>query len=264
MDRDAETRLLIWDFDGTLGYRHGGAWSAALLEVLRRQLPGIEATDNHFRPYLQTGFPWHHPERPHPGIEATVDHFRPYLQTGLPWHHPERPHAEIETAETRWARLGPLFQRAFQAVGRDVGATVGPSLARSLAEQVRPTYTDPARWRLFEDTLPTLDRLSERGWTHVLLSNHVPELREILDHLGLTPRMARIFNSAETGYEKPHPRAFEMVLESFPDPAAVWMVGDNPQADVAGAEAVGIPAILVRRTGAGRLDVEGWGLSGAG
>ena len=27
---------------------------------------------------------------------------------------------------------------------------------------------------------------------------------------------------------------------------AAWMVGDNPEADVRGAEAVGLPAILVR------------------
>ena len=70
MNPDPKARLLIWDFDGTLGYRHGGAWSASMLEVLQRQLPGIGATADHFRPYLQTGFPWHHPERPHPEIQT--------------------------------------------------------------------------------------------------------------------------------------------------------------------------------------------------
>ncbi|MFO7742923.1 MAG: hypothetical protein R6X31_11480 [Anaerolineae bacterium] len=30
-----------------------------------------------------------------------------------------------------------------------------------------------------------------------------------------------MFNSAETGYEKPHPRAFQLVLEAFPDTEAV-------------------------------------------
>ena len=30
-------------------------------------------------------------------------------------------------------------------------------------------------------------------------------------------------------------------------PTELWMVGDNPQADVIGAEQVGIPVILVRR-----------------
>jgi putative hydrolase of the HAD superfamily len=59
------------------------------------------------------------------------------------------------------------------------------------------------------------------------------------------PRLTRIFNSAETGYEKPHPHAFQMVLDAFPDATVLWMIGDNIEADVAGAQALGIPAILV-------------------
>ncbi len=36
------------------------------------------------------------------------------------------------------------------------------------------------------------------------------------------------------------------MLEAVADADAAWMVGDNPEADVRGAEAVGLPAILVR------------------
>jgi ribonucleotide monophosphatase NagD (HAD superfamily) len=36
------------------------------------------------------------------------------------------------------------------------------------------------------------------------------------------------------------------VLEAVTGADAAWMVGDNPKADVRGAEAVGLPAILVR------------------
>ena len=57
-----------------------------------------------------------------------------------------------------------------------------------------------------------------------------------------------MFNSAETGYEKPHPRAFEMVKESFLACNTFWMVGDSMVADIGGATAVGIQGILVRRT----------------
>lgn len=104
----------------------------------------------------------------------------------------------------------------------------------------------PTRWCLFDDALPTLDQLPSQGWTHVLLSHHVPELRTIVHHLGLGPRLASIFNSAETGYEKPHPYAFHMALEAFPNSSTVWMIGDSIAADVAGAEAIGIPTIFVR------------------
>ncbi len=44
------------------------------------------------------------------------------------------------------------------------------------------------------------------------------------------------------------------MLRDLGDAEAVWMVGDNADADVAGAEEAGIPAILVRkhREGVGR------------
>lgn len=187
-------------------------WSSALIELLHKEVPQIEASAEQFRPYLQSGFPWHTPDRPHP---------------------------EIRTPQQWWDRLAPVFEAAFRSVGVD------PSGARWLAQEVRSVYADPERWRLFDDTLPTLDRLTSREWAHALLSNHVPELHQIIEHLGLRSRLARVFNSAETGYEKPHPRAFQLVLDAFPEAAPVWMIGNSARADVAGAEAVGIPAILV-------------------
>jgi len=206
--------LLIWDFDGTLGYRVGGMWSGALLELLQQEMPEMEITADQVQPYLQTGFPWQRPDKPHP---------------------------EVKTPEEWWNRLLPVFEEAFQGLG------IATSQSRWLARQVRHTYTNPECWCLFDDVLRTLDQLSAQGWTHVLLSNHVPELRGIIDHLGLGRRLARIFNSAETGYEKPHPYAFQMVLNAFSESTTVWMIGDSMKADVIGAQALSIPAILVHK-----------------
>ena len=55
---------------------------------------------------------------------------------------------------------------------------------------------DPAQWREFPDVFPALDGLSSRGWTHLVLNNHVPQHRRELGE-----RVLRVFNSAETGYE---------------------------------------------------------------
>jgi len=79
-----------------------------------------------------------------------------------------------------------------------------------------------------------------------MLSNHVPELSELASALGLDGHCEAIYTSAATGVEKPHPEAFRRVVATLPVWATVWMVGDNPDADVRGAEAVGLPAILVR------------------
>jgi len=209
-------KWLIWDFDGTLAYRVGEwpAWTQALLEVLDRETPGHGVDPELLRPFLRTGFPWHSPEV----------------------HHPH-----LASADAWWGALEPRFADAFRKVGYDADS------ARRMAKVVRRAYLDPGRWRLYDDALPALEELSSRGWKHVLLTNHVPELEEIVHHLGLNRNLHRVFNSAETGYEKPHPEAFRGVLEDLPGADAVWMIGDNADADVAGAKAAGIPAILVRR-----------------
>jgi putative hydrolase of the HAD superfamily len=61
-----------------------------------------------------------------------------------------------------------------------------------------------------------------------------------------------LFTSAATGYEKPHTEMFTLALANAGTSSRVWMVGDNPSADIAGAERVGIPALLVR---SGTLDL---------
>jgi putative hydrolase of the HAD superfamily len=121
----------------------------------------------------------------------------------------------------------------------------GDTSAR-LADAARRRYVDPSTFRLFDDARPALERLAAGGWRHIVLSNHVPELESIVDGVGLGDLVEAVLSSAQTGYEKPHPEAFAIARREAGNPAHLWMVGDNPDADVLGAEAVGIPAILVR------------------
>ncbi|MDF1512243.1 MAG: HAD family hydrolase [Anaerolineae bacterium] len=207
-------RAVIWDFDGTLGYRSGGAWTATLWEVLQSALPGCPITQEQLRPYMQSGFPW---------------------------HEPDIVHTQIDSADVWWHTYEPVLTRAYQGVG------FSGKDAKRYASRFRSTYLNLDRWRVYDDVVPVLDALSKAGWIHVLLSNHVPELREIVEHLGLVPHFTHILNSADTGYEKPHPCAFRAALAFLSGYQSVWMVGDNPVADVRGAMDMGMPAILVRR-----------------
>ncbi|MBZ9751250.1 HAD family hydrolase [Deinococcus sp. HMF7604] len=204
--------LLIWDFDGTLAHRPG-LWSGALLDVLDQQQPGHGVTLEALRPGLAQGFRWHHPEQAHP------------QQT-----HPG----------AWWAELDHVFLAAYK------GAGVAAADAAALVPLVRAAYLAPAAWRLYPETLPVLQDLQSRGWRHVVLSNHVPELEQVLDALGLTPLLDTVYTSAALGWEKPHPEAFRAVLRAHPGAAPVWMIGDSLTADVQGAGGVGLPAILVR------------------
>ena len=79
----------------------------------------------------------------------------------------------------------------------------------------------------------------------MIVSNHVPELPALVEDLGLAGWFDAVVTSARVGFEKPHPRLFAAARAVSPDPR-IWMIGDNPIADVAGARSVGIDAILVR------------------
>ena len=205
-------RAVLWDFDETIAEREG-MWSGALLAALDAACPGHGVTRDALRPGLRDGFPWHAPD---------VGHAHP-------------------TPDAWWAALAPLLS------GACVGAGVSAGDAERAAAALRGFYLDPAGWSVYDDVAPALDRLS--GYRHVVVSNHVPELPSLVTALGLS--FDAVVTSAEVGWEKPNPRIFRVALDAAGVAARdAWMVGDNPVADVAGAEAAGIRAILVRTGGA--------------
>jgi putative hydrolase of the HAD superfamily len=181
---------------------------------------------------------------------VAAEAIHPHLCAGFPWHQPEAKHTDVADAEDWWSRVTPVFANAFRMTLR-----CGEDEALALSLLVRPTYIDVGAWRVYDDTFQCLEELRNEGWRHVILSNHVPELRQIVEGSGLTPYFERIFNSAETGYEKPHPRAFQHVIESLGPISEIWMVGDNPVADVRGARGVGMNALLARAGGESLLEV---------
>lgn len=209
-----EMRYLIWDFDGTLAFRKG-RFTGALLHVLQKELPESS---------------------------ITIEQLRPHLASGLPWHTPNIYHPELNEPDAWWNAQLPIFAQAYQNCG------IHQELAFTLAQQVRAAYCDPQYWYLYDDTLNSLETLAQRGWQHIILSNHVPELRYLVEHLGLAGLINELYCSAETGYEKPNAMAFQQVLDRLEQVDQIWMIGDSYAADIAGAAAVGIHGILVRST----------------
>jgi putative hydrolase of the HAD superfamily len=206
-------KVLIWDFDGTLAFREG-KWSGVLVEVLDSEYPGHGFNSEHFLPYILTGFPWHHWERIN---QSDLD------------------------SRTWWEQLTPIFMQAYIR-----GASYSDTEAARLAKLVRESYLKRDRWKLFADAIPVLSLFEKSGYRQIILSNHVPELNQLLGQLGIAPFFERVFNSALTGIEKPNPAAFLQVKAAYSEASGLTMIGDSIRADVLGAEAVGIPAVLVR------------------
>ncbi len=204
--------IIFWDFEGTLVDRPG-RWRSALMEV------------------LDTNEPEH---------QVEMEQIRPYLRNGFPWNRPEEPHTYLTTSEEWWSETNQIFTNAYQRVG------FNRKRAEELSSLVRNAFVNPDRFIIYEDTIPALVYLTEKGWKHVILSNHVPELSEIVKSIGLSPYINYCITSGVTGYEKPNPKAFQNALELVGYPKQVWMVGDNLEADVRGAVSIGLPAILAR------------------
>jgi len=174
------------------------------------------------------------------GVGISRRRRRPQLASRLPWHDAATPHPHLNDADDWWAAMRRLFLGAYLRAG------VAEEPARRAVGGFRDHYLDPAHWSVFPDSAAALDRLSAAGYQHMIVSNHVPELLWLVSALGLADHFDEVLTSASVGFEKPHPGIFRCALERAGSPRIAHMVGDNPTADVQGARAVGLPAILVR------------------
>ncbi len=108
-------------------------------------------------------------------------------------------------------------------------------------------------WYLEEDALPTLATLRQRGYRLGMISNTSDDknVQQLIDRHGLRPYFECIVTSAGCGIRKPDGRIFQMALDHFRvRPEAAAMVGDTLEADILGANRMGIYSIwITRRTG---------------
>jgi FMN phosphatase YigB (HAD superfamily) len=173
-------------------------------------------------------------------------------------HWSPRFHAAYRAAggTLEFARFEPIFKSSDQALARLPGvAQLGfraaiEAQARLLMELLPDGgRVDPGAvaWRLHRDALavvqrnePVLERLARRYHLGIV-SNFTGNLEPCLDELGLTKLFAVISDSTVVGWSKPDPRIFRHTLEALRAPAErAWMVGDNFEADIRPAAALGM------------------------
>lgn len=101
---------------------------------------------------------------------------------------------------------------------------------------------------VFDDVLPTLKNLKERGLTTGLLTNASKNMLALQSQFGLEPYLNFIITSREAGADKPEPPIFLAALEQAGVKAEESIhVGDHYNVDVAGARGVGIQPVLLDR-----------------
>jgi len=124
--------------------------------------------------------------------------------------------------------------------------------ARSaLVSQLVPRIRFPGRSvELWSAVLPgvpeALARLRGAGFRLIVVSNADGTVEEGLTRARLRPHLHAVVDSHVVGFEKPDPRIFSHALSLFgSDPARTLHVGDMYAADVVGARAAGLHALLL-------------------
>ena len=109
-------------------------------------------------------------------------------------------------------------------------------------------FGDPANWIVYDDVFPALEELRGAGLRLGVISNFDSRLYRLLEGLGLRRYFDSVTISSEAGYAKPAPELFHFALAATGSTADEALhVGDAPNLDVAGANAAGIEAILIKR-----------------
>ena len=115
---------------------------------------------------------------------------------------------------------------------------------------MRPIF---ARGRIYDDTVPVLSTLRERGITTAIVSNTTwgspAELwREEVARHGLDRVADELVFCRDVGWRKPDRRVFEHTLDLLRARVDECVfVGDDPRWDLAGPRAIGMRAILIGR-----------------
>jgi putative hydrolase of the HAD superfamily len=162
-------------------------------------------------------------------IGAEIAFYRAHL------HHARNAEALADLRE----RCTDVLRTALPAHARDV-----PDLAGALLGALR--------FRPYPEVPEVLAAWRERGLRLVVVSNWDVSLHEVLERTGLAPLVDGALDSASFGAAKPDPSIFAAGLELAGVPADEALhVGDDLEADVAGARGVGIEPVLIDRKGAG-------------
>lgn len=206
-------KYLFWDFDNTLGYRQG-MWSETLHSILiLNRIYNIDLED-----------------------------IRPFLKNVFPWHSPETSHSLLFNEKTWWEYMNEYFAEIYERVG------INRNQAIKYAFQVQNEYKNIEKWHLYDDAIPTLQYTIKNNYKNIILSNHIPELHEIIDQLNITEYFEKIYTSGKIGYEKPNLKFYAHVINDLNiEKTECVMIGDSYDADIAGALRADIQAILVRK-----------------
>ncbi len=177
----------------------------------------------------------------------------------------------VETADVQAVqeRLAPHLVELVAEAGLDEGPSLSPEASRAfwtftyrrfldelefldetLVEKLYERFSDPASYRLYDDVVPTLTRLTEAGYRLGVISNFDGWLEKMLIEMEIHHTFDVSVISGIEGIEKPDPAIYRLAVErAGVDADTSVHVGDSPAMDIEPALAAGLKTVLIDRVG---------------
>lgn len=115
----------------------------------------------------------------------------------------------------------------------------------ALFEELYAAYAQPRAWWVDTEALRVLGAMSRHGMRIGIISNWDTRLRALYHRFALDRLFPYLLCSAEMGVEKPDPAIFEAACRvAGVAPGEAAHVGDDQEADVAGASRAGMVGLL--------------------
>ncbi|NJN43272.1 MAG: HAD family hydrolase [Anaerolineae bacterium] len=159
-----------------------------------------------------------------------------------------------ETLENNYVRReDDLIERNTASLLQDVLVELGyGDLQESVIDTARRAFyaVTQSHWLPEQDAVPTLKTLCQQGYRLGILSNAADDwdVQTLVDKAQVRPYMDFVLTSAAYGQRKPSPAIFHAALGNWNiPPERVAMVGDTRNADILGANQLGMLSVWITR-----------------
>lgn len=167
-------------------------------------------------------------------------------------------------AENAYGEFNTIFDMYYHRRSGTVEEETTVQLLRELMDKQGAYPPDPVlfaameamytvtqeNWYVEEDAIPTLKTLRKNGYCLGIISNAADDenVQELVDKGQLRPYFDYILSSAACGIRKPASQIFQRALDYFKvSPNKTVMIGDTLDADILGANRMGIYSIWISR-----------------
>ena len=155
--------------------------------------------------------------------------------------------AERPLSRRSWEEVVALYTEYQRIVLREAGIQAEEKTVMTLLGMMQQVKMDIV---LFDDVLPALTGLKQRGLLTGLISNIEQNMNESMQQLGILSKLDTVVTSQDAGVSKPQPEIFRYAMQKVKvSPDESIYVGDQYQVDIIGSRTAGMKGILIDRVG---------------